>query len=307
MGGPDSMEAIRPFLENLFADPEIINFPLMWLVRRPLAATIAKRRALKVAAQYEAMGGKSPLKEITLAQAKALKERLGEDFSVHVAMRYWHPFAVAATLEARLQKPDRIVVLPLYPHYCRATTGSSIGDLEKALNAGGLAHLPKRTITSWQGYGPYIDALAEAVAEKIKVDPSTFLLFSAHGLPVKLIKEGDPYLSHVQETHRLVMERFPGMKSSLAFQSRAGPVKWLEPSTGDALRELAAKEVKSVTVVPVSFVSDHIETLREIDVEYRELAHGLGIDYFARVESMNTRPSFIGALEALVRDEASRF
>lgn len=307
MGGPDSMGAIAPFLENLFSDPAIMRFPGAWLVRRPLARFISKKRALKVARHYEKMGGKSPLPALTDEQAKALAAELGPDYSVHVAMRYWHPFAGEAVAEAKKAGAERIVILPLYPHYCSATTGSSLLDLEKSLKEGGLSTLPSRTVKSFETYPPYVDALAGAVEEAAKLMPDAFFLFSAHGVPVKLIEEGDPYLDHVTATVAAVMEKFPGRQHLLAFQSRTGPVKWLSPSTEDALETLARGGVKKLLVVAVSFVSDHIETLCEIDEQYRDEAAGLGITGFARAPSLNSRPDFISALAGLVRREVSGF
>ncbi|MHB8765212.1 MAG: ferrochelatase [Deferrisomatales bacterium] len=301
MGGPDSLEAVRPFLENLFSDPEILRFPLAGLVRRPLARWIASRRSRRVVEHYRAIGGKSPLRQITEAQARALAEELGDGYSVHVAMRYWHPRAREAARAAREAGARRLVVLPLYPHYCRATTGSSLADLEQALAAEGLGGLPRRTVRSWPEFGPYADALAEAVREALGALPGATVLYSAHGVPVKLIDEGDPYLDQVQATVAAVTARLPGVPHPLAFQSRAAPVRWLEPSVEEALRALAAEGARPLVVVPVSFVSDHIETLHEIDVEYRELAEQLGIAGFARSPSLNTRPAFIRALAELVR------
>lgn len=304
MGGPDSMEAIEPFLANLFSDPEIIDFPLAGLVRGPLARLIAARRAKKVAVHYEAMGGKSPLPEITALQAASLEKELGTGYSVHVAMRYWRPTADEAVKEAIKRGMEKAIVVPLYPQYCRATTGSSIKDLEEAFKKAGLEKLPRKTVTSWEDYPPYVEALSECVGEAVKMRPETIILWSAHGIPVKLIEKGDPYLEHIKKTVSAVMAGFPGYRHMLAFQSRAGPVKWLEPSTEEAIKTLAAEGAKDVTAVAVSFVSDHIETLREIDVEYRELAHGLGIAHFGRAPSLNARPAFIRALAAIVRREA---
>lgn len=301
------MEAIEPFLRNLFLDPEIFSFPLAGLVRRPLAGFIARKRSVKVAPQYLMMGGRSPLPGITRGQAKALAANLGEGFTVHVAMRYWHPFAYEAVAEAKKAGAERIVVLPLYPHYCRATTGSSIADLEKALSAAGMDGLPRRTVVSWETNPAYIDALAECMGEALKGREDALLLFSAHGVPLGIIENGDPYLGHIEATVAEVMKRFPANRHRLAFQSRAGPVKWLEPSTESAIEALGREGEKRVVVVPVSFVSDHIETLCEIDGQYRELAEKSGIIDFARAPSLNARPGFIAALETIVRDEASKF
>jgi ferrochelatase len=302
MGGPDSLEAVQPFLENLFSDPEIIRFPLSWLIQKPLARRISTRRANRVSAHYRTLGGKSPLREITEAQAVALEARLGAGFSVHVAMRYWHPFADEAVVKAREAGVDRIVVLPLYPHYCRATTGTSIADLDRALEAGGLGALDRTVVEAYPDYPPYIEAMADCVREAVEPNPGTVLLFSAHGVPVSMIAKGDPYLAHVEATVAGIMASFEGVDHRLAFQSRAGPVKWLEPSVEQALETLADEGVEDVTVVAVSFVSDHIETLHEIDIEYKELATELGIARFRRAPVPNTRPAFIDALAKRVEE-----
>ncbi len=301
------MEAIEPFLANLFSDPEILSFPLAGLVRRPLARAIAARRAKRVAHHYEAMGKKSPLPGITREQAECLEKKLGPGFTVHVAMRYWHPTADEAVAEAKKAGAQRAVFLPLYPQYCRATTGSSLADMERAIKDAGLKAMPVKAVKSWEAYPPYVDSLASCVAEAVASRAGAHILWSAHGVPVKLIEGGDPYLDHVKKTVAAVMARFPGHGHTLAFQSRAGPVKWLEPSTEDAIASLAARGVKEVVAVAVSFVSDHIETLREIDVEYAEKAAAMGISSFVRAPSLNARESFIEALAGLVRDEVSKF
>ncbi len=301
MGGPDSLEAVEPFLENLFSDPEILRFPLSGLLQKPLARWIARRRAPKVIPKYRRIGGRSPLREITEAQGRALGAELGDGTTVHVAMRYWHPRADAVARELLAAGAERLVVVPLYPHFSRATTGSSLADLEAALAAAGLSGLPRVTVRSWEEFGPYVDALGEATREALAEAPGATLLLSAHGLPVKRIREGDPYLAHVEATARALAERLPGVPWRLAFQSRAGPVRWLEPSVEDELKALAGQGVTGIVVVPLSFVSDHIETLHEIDVEYRELSQELGIQTFVRAPSLNTRPAFVRALAALVR------
>ena len=298
MGGPDSLAAVRPFLQNLFSDPAILPAPAP--LRRLLARWIAARRAPRSAANYRVIGGKSPLAEITRAQARALEESLGPGYRVHVAMRYWNPRARDAALKIREERAERVVALPLYPQYSRATTGSSLTDLEAALAGEGLGGLPRTLVRSWHDFGPYADALAEAVREGLEGLEGATLLFSAHGLPVRLIEKGDPYLEQVQGTVAAVMERLPGVPHRLAFQSRTGPVRWLEPAVADELGRLARDGVRRLVVVPVSFVSDHIETLHEIDVEYAELARGLGFEVFRRTPSLNTRPAFIRALAGLV-------
>ncbi|MEW6487223.1 MAG: ferrochelatase [Thermodesulfobacteriota bacterium] len=303
MGGPDSLDAVRPFLHNLFSDPEILSLP--GFVRRPLAWWIARRRAPHSAENYRAIGGKSPLGEITRAQARALEAELGPGYAVTVAMRYWHPRAAEAARSLRESGAGAIVALPLYPQFSRATSGSSLADLDRALADAGLGALPREVIRSWEAYPPYASALAECVKEGLEELEGATVLFSAHGLPVKLIEGGDPYLGHVQATVAAVMTHLPGVPHRLAFQSRTGPVRWLEPSVADELAALAGQGVKRVVVVPVSFVSDHIETLHEIDVEYGALARSLGFEAFRRSPSLNTRPSFVRALAQLVRERSA--
>lgn len=300
MGGPDSLEAVRPFLLNLFSDREIIKIGPAWL--QPLIARmIVRRRTPAVMEKYREIGGSSPIQKLTRAQADALSAQLG--IPCHVGMRYWHPFT-AETL-ARLRKTGvrKLVALSLYPHYSRATSGSSFNDLTRCL-ADLDSDLEVVRVPHFYDHPLYIDALAEKVEAGLASFPDRTgaqLLFSAHSLPQSFIDEGDPYLEQIQATVRLVMERFEGVQHRLAFQSRAGPVKWLDPSTDDTLKELAASGCRSLLVVPLSFVSDHIETLHEIDIEYAAEAHKLGISDFRRTESLNSSPAFISCLTELVR------
>jgi ferrochelatase len=301
MGGPDSLEAVEPFLYNLFSDRDIIKIGPAFL--QPfIARMIVKRRAPKSAANYRLIGGKSPLRELTEQQAAELEKVLGGGYRCFVAMRYWKPFTDEALAAIRQEGISRIVALSLYPHYSRATSGSSFNELERSLAA---SKTPFTVICIRQFYDHplYIRALAEKIEQGLSGFPDRSrvqLFFSAHSLPQSFIDEGDPYLDHIQTTVRLVMESFEGVSHHLAFQSRAGPVKWLEPSTEDKLKELASLGHNEVLMVPLSFVSDHIETLHEIDIEYREEAHKLGIDDFRRVESLNSSPAFIHCLAELV-------
>jgi ferrochelatase len=306
MGGPDSLEAVEPFLYNLFSDRDIIKIGPAFL--QPfIARMIVRRRAPKSAANYRDIGGKSPLRELTEAQAAALEKDLGDGYRCAVAMRYWHPFASEALAALKAEGISRIVALSLYPHYSRATSGSSFNDLDRAL-ADSKVRFEVVRIRQFFDHPLYIRALAEKIEEGLSgfPDRSTVqLFFSAHSLPQSFIAAGDPYLDQIQSTVRLVMERFEGVAHHLAFQSRAGPVKWLEPSTGDKLKELAGQRHRQVLMVPLSFVSDHIETLHEIDIEYREEAHRLGITDFRRMESLNSSPTFISCLAELVKNAGS--
>lgn len=302
MGGPDSLAAVEPFLYNLFSDRDIIKIGPAFL--QPfIARMIVKRRAPKSAANYRDIGGKSPLRELTEQQAAELEKLLGDRYRCFVAMRYWNPFTDEALSAIRQEGIQRIIALSLYPHYSRATSGSSFNELERCLS-GSKQRPDISSVRQFFDHPLYIQALAEKIEQGLSGFPDRSrvqIFFSAHSLPQSFIAEGDPYLDQIQATVRLVMARFEGVAHHLAFQSRAGPVKWLEPSTQDKLKELAGQGHKEVLVVPLSFVSDHIETLHEIDIEYREEAHKLGITDFRRMESLNSSPTFIRCLAELVR------
>jgi len=300
MGGPDSLDAVKPFLLNLFTDREIIKIGPAWL--QPLIARIiVKKRVAHVEENYSLIGGKSPLRELTENQARALENVLGEDYRCFVAMRYWRPSTIEALAAIRKAGISDITAVSLYPHYSRATTGSSIKELQRVL-AESTAKFNIHYVDSFYNDSGYIDAMAERIREGLQqFHPlaDVELLFSAHSLPQSFIDEGDPYLAQIEESVRLIMQKF-AIPHHLSFQSRAGPVKWLEPSTEDMLIKLAGSGVKNLLVVPLSFVSDHIETLHEIDIEYSKKAWELGIAKFERMPSLNSSPRFIEALAALV-------
>jgi len=301
MGGPDSLEAVEPFLYNLFSDRDIIRIGPAFL--QPLIARfISRRRSRKVVNYYRQIGGKSPLRELTEQQAAELERLLGDRYRCFVAMRYWKPDTVEALAAIRREGISKIIALSLYPHYSRATTGSSFNELER-VRAKSQGHFEFKYIRQFFDHPLYIAALAE----KIELGLSGFadraavqLVFSAHGLPQSFIDSGDPYLDHIQATVRLVMERFSDVPHHLAFQSRAGPVKWLEPSTEATIKTLAESGCKNMLMVPLSFVSDHIETLYEIDIQYREEALQWGISEFRRTKSLNSTPRFIACLADLI-------
>lgn len=307
MGGPDSLDAVEPFLRNLFSDRDIIRIGPAFL--QPLIARlIAMRRAPKVEKLYDLIGGKSPIRELTEAQARALEERLGGNYRCFVAMRYWKPSTMEALAAIKNEGISRVIALSLYPHYSRATTGSSTNELRRVLQEAG-AQLEVTYIDRFYDHPFYIEALAEKIGEGLgEFHPlsDVHILFSAHSLPQSFIDEGDPYLAHIEETVRLVMERFGDYTYHLAFQSRAGPVKWLEPSTEEMLKHLAGHGCKNLLIVPLSFVSDHIETLCEIDIQYAKEAFALGYAKFRRSSSLNSSPRFIDCLADLVRKERVR-
>lgn len=300
MGGPDSLAAVRPFLSNLFSDREIIQIGPTWL--QPLiAALIVRRRTPFIQEKYREIGGRSPIGELTRNQADSLSKMLG--VPCLVGMRYWHPFTADTVKEIKRIGVRRLIALPLYPHFSRATSGSSLNDLKRAMQREDCK-VRLLEINSFHNHPLYITALVEkitAAATDFSDPEGVELLFSAHSLPRSFIDQGDPYLKQVQETVRLVMQQLGGIRHHLAFQSRAGPVKWLEPSTDDKLKELAANRCKNLLVAPLSFVSDHIETLHEIDIEYAEMAHELGIAEFKRMESLNSSDTFIRCLAELVQ------
>ncbi len=302
MGGPDSIEAVEPFLLNLFSDREIIKIGPAWL-QPIIARIIVKKRKGHVEENYSLIGGKSPLKELTEEQSKSLEKALGGDYRCFVAMRYWRPSTIDALADIRRAGITEITALSLYPHYSRATTGSSIKELKRVLEESGVS-FNVRYLDSFYNNTGYIDAVEEKIKEGLALFhplADVELLFSAHSLPQSFIEEGDPYLDQIKESVRLIMERFD-IPHHLAFQSRAGPVKWLEPSTDDMLKRLAGSGVKNLLAIPLSFVSDHIETLHEIDIEYSKKAWELGIAKFERMPSLNSSPKFIETLAKLVRE-----
>lgn len=302
MGGPDSIEGVRPFLLNLFTDRDIIKIGPSFL--QPfIARRIVAKRAPKVEGYYREIGGKSPIRELTEAQGRGLQEILGPDFSAFVAMRYSRPSTLDALSAIKRAGIERIVAVSLYPHYSRATTGSSVNELNRILDQAKV-HFSVSLVDRFYDHPLYIQALAEKVkkglssfADEKKVE----IVFSAHSLPQSFIDDGDPYLGHIKETVRLIMEKIGDVSHQLSFQSKAGPVKWLEPSTEDMMKDLAARGKKELLMVPLSFVSDHIETLYEIDVQYAEEARELGIERFVRSESLNSSPLFLACLADLVR------
>jgi protoporphyrin/coproporphyrin ferrochelatase len=308
LGGPDRLEDVRPFLFNLFSDPEIIRLPFPWL-QRPLAWLISTSRAKRSQENYKQIGGGSPLRKITEEQAQALQEQLqqqGQEASVYIGMRYWHPFTEEAIARIKRDQVEQLVILPLYPQFSISTSGSSFRLLQQIWEAdASLSPIDYTVIPSWYDSPGYLKAMADLVAQELDRFPNpneVHVFFSAHGVPVSYVEEsGDPYQREIEACTRLIMQTLNRPNAhTLAYQSRVGPVEWLRPYTDDALKELAEQGVKDVVVVPISFVSEHIETLQEIDIEYRELAEEAGIENFHRVPALNTHPVFIQDLASLV-------
>ena len=303
LGGPEKPQDVAPFLYNLFSDREIIRLGPAWL-QKPLAWLIARSRAPKSRKTYARIGGGSPLIRITALQAQALEEALRPEgeFRVVTAMRYWYPRAASALERLAAEGISDIVALPLYPHYSCATTGSSLSDLKEAIAASPTTfHL--REIVSWPDHPSYISCLAEHIKRGLAdfAGRQVQVVYSAHSLPVAFIDQGDPYLEHLRKTIQGV-EVLTGRKGLLCFQSRSGPVRWLSPSTPETLQNLARAGCKDILMVPISFVSDHVETLYEIDLLYKEMAGDLGMRLESS-ESLNTDPAFIKCLKDIILEK----
>ena len=305
LGGPDSLEAVKPFLYNLFRDPAIIGLP--WPFRQLVARLISTTREKSAQANYAIMGGASPLVPETQAQAGALEARFADDAQVEVktflAMRYWKPFTEDAAKAVTAYAPDEVVLLPLYPQFSTTTSDSSL----KAWNAAYRGPGRVRTVCCW----PVLSGFLATQADNIRrlgegVEAPLRVLFSAHGLPQKIVDAGDPYQWQVEQTCGAVGERLgPGWDWQVCYQSRVGPLKWLGPSTPEALQQ-AAEEGKGVIVVPIAFVSEHVETLVELDHEYAELAQTLALPVYLRAPAVSVAPLFIDDLAALVRRALDR-
>ncbi|KAG6417097.1 hypothetical protein SASPL_119247 [Salvia splendens] len=306
LGGPDTLHDVQPFLFNLFADPDIIRLPrLFGFLQRPLAQLISTLRAPKSKEGYAAIGGGSPLRRITDEQANAIKLALqGKDVpaNVYVAMRYWHPFTEEAVHQIKRDRITRLVVLPLYPQYSISTTGSSIRVLRDMFrNDEYLSGVPVAIIQSWYQREGYIKSMADLIEKELQTFPKpdeAMIFFSAHGVPVSYVENaGDPYRDQMEDCIFLIMQELKARgvpnDHTLAYQSRVGPVQWLKPYTDEVLVELGKQGIKSLLAVPVSFVSEHIETLEEIDMEYKELALESGIIHWGRVPALNCTSSFI--------------
>ncbi|HEY2903353.1 MAG TPA: ferrochelatase [Polyangia bacterium] len=312
LGGPDSPEAVEPFLRRLFGDPEVIQLGWAQPLQPLLAWLIAKRRAPFSRAAYQQIGGKSPIGEETARQiaavATALNDR-GIAARPYVAMACWHPLSEEAVAAMIGDGITRAIALPLYPHYSKTTTGSSMTLLARAL-AQEKSSIALAAVRNYPDAPGYIQALCDRVRDAIATLPEPSragapVLFSAHGLPEAYIRRGDPYLDEIRKTVAAVSRQLNlGSRAQLAFQSRVGRQKWLGPYTEEALDALAESGQRAVVVVPVAFTGEHIETLQEIDILYRERANKHGITHFARAKTVGCHPAFIGALAELAADVA---
>lgn len=312
LGGPNSLDDVQPFLENLFLDPEIIDIPFGKYFRKPLARFISTRRAEKVKLKYAQIGGRSPIVELTQKQAEALENKLNEHFNgraeciVKIGMRYWHPFTSEIIDDFRSRNISHVFLMPLYPHYSQTTSGSSFKEWKELHNKIGGKVFKIYSTYAYYDHPLFIQALNDRIDTGLrKFDSSSkeeiHFLFSAHGTPMKLVERGDPYSKHIAKTVEAVMKlRGYDYKHHLSFQSKVGPAKWLEPATDKKVEELAANGVRRLLVIPVAFVSDHIETLHELDYELREHAMKFGIKEFHVMPALNDSPKFIDALVDLI-------
>lgn len=308
LGGPDSLDAVEPFLYNLFSDPDIMGYNRFIL--KPLARYISRKRSPQVREFYKLIGGRSPILELTNQQAEALKIELSQisktgRYEVFVAMRYWRPMIEDVVKEMISLPLERVIVLPLYPHYSVTTTGSSLNEFNRIWRRIGPPAVEVRFVREWYNHPIYIEAMKEMVTNAMDTNglnlENCHIVFSAHGLPVKFIEKGDPYSRHIEETVTLISDRL-GSEGNyhLCYQSRVGPLKWLGPYTEEMLKELGEKGVTNVLLVPISFVSDHLETLYEMDILYKEAALRYGIKHYYRAPALNNSPLLIEALKDIV-------
>jgi ferrochelatase len=312
LGGPDSLEAVEPFLFNLFSDPDIIALPFGFQWTLPfLARWISRRRSSVAKEYYRAIGGKSPIAELTEQQREALEKMLREEghFRVFVGMRYWHPSLEEALNQIIREGIKKIILLPLFPQFSVTSSGSGLNEWNRLVEKKGI---PIQTVPihEWYSQPTYIRSMVENIEEGKKLFPKDVpgeihILFSAHGVPEKVIKKGDPYQKQIEETVELIRKNMgKEERFHLAYQSKVGRLKWIGPSVEEKLKELALRKVQKILVVPISFVSDHSETLYEIDILFKAIADELKIPYFYRMPSLNSSPTFIKALKEIVVGKA---
>jgi ferrochelatase len=320
LGGPTSLDAIEPFLRNLFLDPEIIRIPLpkpleRFFPRNLFATMVARRRTPKVRPNYEAIGGSSPLNARSEDQARALEAELNRRFEgvarfhVRLGMRYWHPFTEVAMEEFDRLGIRDVFLMPLYPQYSRTTSGSSFKEWRDLHRERFGRRFRVKAAKEYHLHPRYIVAINERIDATLRERFSdeergtTHLLFSAHGTPVSEVKAGDPYSYQIRATIEAVMdERGRDLPYHQSFQSKVGPVQWLTPSTQDKLAELGASGIRNLLVVPIAFVTDHIETLHELDIELREVAEHNGVHRYEVMYALNDSPDFIAALADVIQE-----
>ena len=303
LGGPDKIESVEPFLFNLFNDPAILNLPTLF--RYPLAKLISNRRAPVAKKIYEELGGSSPILKLTQEQSVALETKLnqnktGDQYKCFIVMRCWNPRAKDVIQDVRLYDPEEIVLMPLYPQYSAATSGSSIKEWKEICKKNNYK-IKTSTICCYPTDQNFINAHTKEIIKKIKNLKNFKLIFSAHGLPEKNIKKGDPYQWQVEQSVRKIVEslNYENLDWILSYQSRVGPLKWIGPSTEDIIVE-NSKLDKHIVLVPIAFVSEHSETLVELDIEYKELAEANGCKNYTRVPALGINEDFIKAMSELI-------
>ena len=309
LGGPETLRDVKPFLYRLFSDPEIIR--IKWTpLRNAVAWTIATLRRRKSEGYYAQIGGGSPLRKLTQEQSTALQAELrrrGIDAQTFMGMCTWKPFLSEAADQAAVSGIDRLVILPLFPHYSFTTTRAGSEVLRRLVEGRpALKKLNTTWISTWAEHPTYIESFARAIElelAKFREPDKARLLFSAHSIPESYVREGDPYLDQTKRSVELIMDRL-GRRNAyeLSFQSKIGPVKWLEPATNDVITGYGKQGIHDVLVVPISFVSEHIETLYELDILYKKVAEDAGVTNFKRVPALNSDPAFISALADIVED-----
>jgi len=312
LGGPEKLEDVYLFLYNLFSDPDLIRIPIPFL-QKPIASLIAATRAPISKENYALIGGGSPLRQITDQQAQSIEDvlqRRGIPAKAYVGMRYWHPYTDDALRQIKQDGITKLVILPLYPQFSISTSGSSIKQIDQLWQSDPqLQQIERVIVRSWFDRPGYLKAMADSIDSKIQdfAEPEkVHVFFSAHGVPKKYVTEyGDPYQTEMENCVDLVMQTLRRSHQrynahTLAYQSRVGPVEWLKPYTEEAIAQIAKRGINDLLVVPISFVSEHIETLQEIDMEYREVAETVGIHHFDRVPALNCNPVFINDLADLV-------
>ena len=308
LGGPDKLDSVEPFLFNLFNDPAIISIPS--IIRYPLAKFISKRRAPIAKNIYKEIGNKSPILELTQDQAKSLENNLSKkgDYRCFVAMRCWHPRASDVIKKVKEYKPDEVILLPLYPQYSASTSGSSINEWNDLCRKENY-NIKTKTICCYPTENNFLVSHANLIKKTIKnLENKNFkLLFSAHGLPEIKIKKGDPYQWQVEKTVEGIMSKLTNENPDhiISYQSRVGPLKWIGPSTDEIIIKYS-REKKGIVIVPVAFVSEHSETLVELDIEYKKLAEKNGCSFYKRVPALGIEENFIKGLAELVLQKEIR-
>ena len=303
LGGPDSLESVEPFLFNLFYDPAIINLPKIF--RYPLAKLISKKRTPTAKKIYEELGGSSPILKLTQEQSKALEKKLNENenkdiYKCFIIMRCWHPRADKVIKEVKLFNPEEIILMPLYPQFSASTSGSSIKEWEDVCKKNNYK-IKTSTICCYPTDENFINAHIDEIKNKIGKNENEKLIFSAHGLPEKNIKNGDPYQWQIEQTVDKVVKKMKikNLDYILSYQSRVGPLKWIGPSTDEVIIE-NSKLGKSIVLVPIAFVSEHSETLVELDIEYKRLAIKNGCNNYSRVPALGVNKNFIKSMSELI-------